>query len=82
MSETGFNAFHMTIEKSNRVLHDIEQVYGWPKERRTQSYAALRAIMHALRDRLTVNEAVQLGAQLPILLRGVYYDGWAPSKAP
>lgn len=43
-------------------------------------YAArvLRAVLHALRDRLTVEEAAQLAAQLPTLIRGIYYDQWKP----
>ncbi|SDZ45645.1 Uncharacterized conserved protein, DUF2267 family [Micromonospora pattaloongensis] len=71
-----------TVEKTNRVLKDIEQAYGWPRERRNQSYLALRAVLHCLRDRLPVGEAVQLSAQLPLLIRGIYYDGWEPDKAP
>lgn len=71
-----------TVEKTNRVLKEIEQEYGWPKERRNQSYAALRAVLHCLRDRLPVAEVVHLGAQLPLLIRGVYYDGWEPEKVP
>ncbi|MEU0970031.1 DUF2267 domain-containing protein [Streptomyces sp. NPDC005917] len=46
------------------------------------SYGALRATLHALRDRLTVDEAVDFGAQLPMLVRGLYYDGWDPSRVP
>lgn len=38
--------------------------------------------MHALRDRLTVDEAAQLAAQLPDLIRGIYYEGWDPSSTP
>jgi len=43
---------------------------------------ALRSVLHALRDRLPVNEAAQLAAQLPLLIKGVYYDGWNPSRTP
>ena len=39
-------------------------------------------VLHALRDRLPINEAVQLGAQFPIVIRGVYYEGWNPAKVP
>lgn len=35
-----------------------------------------------LRDRLTVDESAHLAAQLPLLIRGVYYDGWRPSTVP
>src|ERR1700731_3338476 len=45
-------------------------------EDRHAAYAALRVTLHALRDRIGPENAVQYGAQLPILLRGVYYEGW------
>jgi uncharacterized protein (DUF2267 family) len=82
MGEAGYAAFNTSIEKTNQVLKEIEQAYGWPHERRQQSYDALRAVLHALRDRLTVEEAADLGAQLPMLMRGLYYEGWKPSKVP
>lgn len=82
MSQTGFSAFDTTVEKTNHILHEIEQAYGWSKDLRNQSYLALRTILHALRDRLTVDVAVQLAAQLPMLVRGIYYDGWDPSAVP
>jgi uncharacterized protein (DUF2267 family) len=61
---------------------EIEQAMQWPKERRSQSYAALRAVLHAIRDRLTVDEAAQVAAQLPMLVRGLYYEGWDPTRVP
>jgi uncharacterized protein (DUF2267 family) len=82
MSTTGFLSFDATVEKTNRLLRMIEEAYGWPPNRRKQSYAAMRAVLHALRDRLTVQEAADLAAQLPMLLRGVFYEGWDPSRVP
>ena len=82
MSGTGYAAFDTTVQKTNEVLKEIEGHYGWPKERREQSYEALRAVLHALRDRLTVQEAADLSAQLPMLIRGLFFEGWVPSRVP
>lgn len=82
MAETGYSSFDTTVQKTNRILKEIEQAYGWPKERRNMSYAALRAVLHALRDRLTVQETAHLAAQLPMLVRGIYYHNWDPSEVP
>jgi uncharacterized protein (DUF2267 family) len=54
---------------------------GWDK-RRNQSYAALRVVLHELRDRLTVEEAADFAAQLPLLIKGIFYDGWRPAAVP
>ena len=82
MSQTGYRTFDATIEKTNHVLNEIEESYGWSKEQRHQSYDALRAVLHTLRDRLPVGEAADLAAQLPMLIRGLYYQGWVPARVP
>jgi uncharacterized protein (DUF2267 family) len=61
-------------------LHEALAQLDWSDTHR--AYTALRAVLHALRDRLPLNEAVQLGAQLPTFLRGVFYEGWNPAHTP
>ena len=43
---------------------------------------ALRAVLHTVRDRLPMAEAVEFAAQMPLLLKGVYFDGWDPGAPP
>jgi uncharacterized protein (DUF2267 family) len=69
-----------TVESTHAWLHDLCGELGG--EDRRYAYRALRAVLHVLRDRLPVDESAQLAAQLPVLLRGVYYEGWRPSATP
>jgi len=82
VASNSYSVFESSMDKTNIILKDIEQAYGWPKERRNQSYAALRTVLHLLRDRLPVQESAHFAAQLPVLVRGVYYEGWDPSVVP
>ncbi|MET0660124.1 MAG: DUF2267 domain-containing protein [Steroidobacteraceae bacterium] len=72
--------FAETIEKTGRWLDELMSEMGTSEPR--QAYSVLRALLHVLRDRLTAEEAVNLGAQLPMLVRGFYYDGWRPLESP
>lgn len=72
--------FERTLAKANAWL-DALMVELRTDDRR-EAYRALRATLHALRDRLGPNEAAHLGAQMPLLLRGVYYEGWHPAGKP
>jgi uncharacterized protein (DUF2267 family) len=82
MSTAGYSVIDTTVAKTNQVLKQIEKSEGWPKEHRELSYHALRAVLHALRDRLTPKEASDFAAQLPMLIRGLFYEGWNPAKVP
>lgn len=46
------------------------------------AYRATRAWLHTVRDRLEPHAATHLSAQLPDLLRGVFFEGWVPGRTP
>ncbi|NND97822.1 MAG: DUF2267 domain-containing protein [Pirellulaceae bacterium] len=73
-------AFESTVEKSNEWIREVMDEMQWEDPQR--AYHGLRAVLHTLRDRLTVHEATDLAAQLPMLLRGMYYESWTPAKTP
>jgi uncharacterized protein (DUF2267 family) len=75
------DVFDGTLQKTHMWLNDIMKELDW-HEHPNKAYLALRTVLHALRDRLTIEEAVQLGAQLPMLVRGFYYEGWTLKGKP
>jgi uncharacterized protein (DUF2267 family) len=80
MSRTGVDSLDRSIERTNQWLADVAT--GFDTQDRRLAYRVTRSWLHTLRDRLPVTVAAHLAAQLPELLRGVFYEGWNPSKVP
>jgi uncharacterized protein (DUF2267 family) len=79
MATTGLEVFDKTLQTTNIWLDDIMAETG---PDRHAAWHALGAVLQALRDRLPLELATHLGAQLPLLVRGLYYDRWHVSSAP
>lgn len=77
---TGVAVFDSTVQKTYTWIDDLARELGWQEKQRV--FQGLRVTLHTLRDRLTVEEAAHLGAQLPILLSGFYYENWRPGTTP
>ena len=80
----------MSEAEPSIIVHSVEKTHIWLKEvaeelgddDRVYAYRALRAVLHTLRDRLSVDVAAKLASQLPTLIRGIYYEDWDPSRTP
>ena len=72
--------FDKTLEKANAWLAHLEAALGWHDRQRC--YSALRGVLHAIRDRLPPQEAVDLAAQLPMVVRGLFFEGWRLAGKP
>jgi uncharacterized protein (DUF2267 family) len=79
MSATGLEVFDRTLQITNTWLD--EMMTTLPRDRKL-AWHVLGAVLRSLRDRVPANLAVHLGAQLPLLVRGTYYDQWRPSETP
>jgi uncharacterized protein (DUF2267 family) len=77
---TGLATFDKTVQESNLWLKDVMERLNTTD--RHHAYSTLRAVLHALRDRIGPESAAHLGAQLPMLLRGLFYEGWDPTGKP
>ena len=79
MSANGLEVFDKTLETTHIWLKEIMADLGPDKQ---VAWKVLSTVLHKLRDRLTLGLAAHLGAQLPLLIRGVYYDQFEPGKLP
>lgn len=78
MSTTGLPVFDKTIQETHVCLKNLMD--RLEIDDRQLAFSILRATLHAVRDRVGPESVTPLGAQLPLLLRGVYYEGWKISR--
>lgn len=71
-------SFETTLRTSYDWIHTFGDALG--QTHGQLCYRGMRAVLHALRDRLLPEtEIAPFAAQLPTLLRGVFYEGWQPN---
>jgi uncharacterized protein (DUF2267 family) len=78
----------ITVSYPATIAHTLQQTQEWLKQVRDyadlpdeeHAYSVLRAVLHQLRDRLTLQEALDLAAQLPLLVRGIYFEAYQPAQ--
>ena len=81
MSTTGLDVFDKTLQTTHVWLNELmeDEAVGSDKQ---LAWHVLSAVLRAVRDRMTVELAAHLGAELPLLVRGAYYDQFQPETMP
>lgn len=79
-TKTNVAALDHAMHIAHTWVNDVAREFD--TDDREFAYGVLRAWLHTLRDRLTIDAAAHFAAQLPDLIRGVFYAGWNPGVVP
>ncbi|HEY9040134.1 MAG TPA: DUF2267 domain-containing protein [Roseovarius sp.] len=80
MSARGLEVIDSTVQKTYEWINECKDRLDWSSDR--DALRLLRVTLHQIRDRVHVNEAAQFSAQLPVLIRGMFFEGWQPHLVP
>jgi uncharacterized protein (DUF2267 family) len=78
MDSERLQPFQTTLQKTDQWMQDVMEELG--PDDPTKAYHSLRAVLHALRDRLMPGEVMDISAQMPMLIRGLFLEGWKATK--
>jgi uncharacterized protein (DUF2267 family) len=79
MSSQGLEVIDHTVQLTHEWINELSAKLGWGDRR--QVLMLMRTTLAGLRDMLGPNEAAQLSAQLPLLVRGLFFEGWRPGHS-
>ncbi|MEC5292930.1 DUF2267 domain-containing protein [Aurantimonas sp. C2-6-R+9] len=80
MNDSAIPAFSHGAQQAQQWVNELADDLNEGLER--HALRLLRSVLHALRDAISVEEAADLSAQLPVLIRGIFFEGWQPSATP
>lgn len=79
MSDMGLQVVDRSVHQLNEWLNEINTEMGGDKQ---HAYHILRGVLFALRDRLPTDDAIHLSAQLPLVVRGIYWESYRAGDKP
>lgn len=80
MSKNDLKAIDQAAHTAHEWVDELTERIEWRRQK--DVLRLLRAVLVGLRDHIGHNEAAHLAAQLPLLIRGMYYEGWSPARTP
>ena len=69
------NLFDKQCQEANHFIKDLAMQLGTPEDI-DHAVRVLRYVFRALRRRLVPDESLHIVSQLPLILKGIYVDGW------
>jgi uncharacterized protein (DUF2267 family) len=79
MTDATIPSFSHAAQQAQQWVNELAAELGWSNQR---AYHLLKAVLTALRDWLSPEESADLSAQLPMLIRSIYFEGWDPALSP
>ncbi|MEM7644014.1 MAG: DUF2267 domain-containing protein [Pseudomonadota bacterium] len=80
MSAQDLQVLDHTLQLTHDWINELRDRLGWSSSR--DALRLMRAVLTEIRDRIPHDEAAQLSAQMPLLIRGMFFEGWQPAKTP
>ena len=80
MSAQGLEVIDHTVHITHEWINELAARLGWSSKR--NALRLMRNTLQHLRDHMLVNETAQFSAQLPLLIRGMFFEGWVPKHTP
>lgn len=73
--------FNRYAQEGNEIMNSLAEKLGHPDEVGRVGMM-LRAVLHTLRDRITISESFDFISQLPMALKAVYVEDWKYHEKP
>lgn len=80
MTAQGLEVIDQSVHLTHEWINELAGRLGWSSKR--SALRLMRVTLHRIRDHLLVNEVAQLSAQLPVMIRGFFFEGWVPKYTP
>ena len=80
MSAQGLESIDHSVHLTHEWINELAERLGWVSKR--SAWRLMRVVLHRIRDHLLIDEVAQFSAQLPLLVRGAFFEGWVPKHTP
>ena len=80
MTAQGLEVIDHSVHLTHEWINELAKRLDWSSKR--SALRLLRTTLRHLRDHLLVDELAQMSAQLPLLIRGFFFEGWVPKQTP